>query len=364
MEGRCLAALGLALLVAVLAAPAAVARDKSTVPDGFYGVMWDRSAMTAPAALQEAQFALMRRSGVETVRTAFSWEDAQPHQHEPTNFAPTDRLVELAARHRIELLPVIIYTPFWARIDYYAGFSSRPRQVGAYARFVEELVHRYGPSGTFWDERPDLPRRPLRYWQIWNEPNLPIFWWTARPGRWMRSYGRLLNASYDAVKRADPGAKVVLGALANDSWRELRRLYRSKEPPRFDVAAINLFTSSPGNILRGLRRVRAVLNRAGDADKPLWLTETTWPATGHLLGSLPIPDWDTTAVGMATKLARLYALAARHHQRLELERVYWYTWASDYSSSDPFDYSGLVRWTGRRFVPEPALDAFSAAARR
>ena len=125
MEVRCFVALGLALLVAVIAAPAAVARDEAAPPDGFYGVMWDRSAMIAPAALQEAQFALMRRSGVETVRTTFSWEDAQPRQNEPTNFAPTDRLVELAARHRIELLPVIIYTPFWARIHFYAGFSSR-----------------------------------------------------------------------------------------------------------------------------------------------------------------------------------------------------------------------------------------------
>ncbi len=364
MEVRCFVALGLALLVAVIAAPAAVARNEAAPPDGFYGVMWDRSAMIAPAALQEAQFALMRRSGVETVRTTFSWEDAQPRQNEPTNFAPTDRLVELAARHRIELLPVIIYTPFWARIHFYAGFSSRPRRIGDYARFVEELVRRYGPSGSFWDDRPDLPRRPLRYWQIWNEQNLWPFWWTGKAGRWTRSYGRLLNASYDAIKRADPGARVVLGALANESWRDLRRLYRSKEPPRFDVAAINLFTSSPGNILMGLRRVRTVLERAGDGAKPLWLTETTWPATGHLLGSPLFPNWDTTRSGMARKLSRLYSLAVRHHERLRLERTYWYTWASDYSTSNPFDYSGLVRWTGRRFVPEPALAAFSAAAKR
>ena len=54
---------------------------------------------------------------------------------------------------------------------------------------------------------------------------------------------------------------------------------------------------------------------------------------------------------MARKLARLYSLAVRHHERLKLERAYWYTWASDYSTFNPFDYSGLVRWTGRRFVP-------------
>ena len=102
MEVRSVAALGLALLVAVIAAPAAVARDETTPPDGFYGVMWDRSAMTAPAALQDAQFALMRRSGVETVRTAFSWEDAQPRQNEPTNFARhrPARRARRAAPHR------------------------------------------------------------------------------------------------------------------------------------------------------------------------------------------------------------------------------------------------------------------------
>jgi hypothetical protein len=30
---------------------------------------------------------------------------------------------------------------------------------------MRELVLRYGPGGSFWQERPDLPQRPIRDWQ-------------------------------------------------------------------------------------------------------------------------------------------------------------------------------------------------------
>ena len=57
---------------------------------GFYAVMWDRDATKAPLAEQEAQWALMARSGVESVRTVFSWALAQP---EPLVTSDTTRSV-------------------------------------------------------------------------------------------------------------------------------------------------------------------------------------------------------------------------------------------------------------------------------
>jgi hypothetical protein len=116
------------------------------------------------------------------------------------------------------------------------------------------------------------------------------------------------------------------------------------------------YTSTPANIIKGARIVRGVLRRASVGMKPLWLTEITWPATANLLGPAPIPRWYTTTKGTARRLAR-------RHRRLNLERVYWYTWASPYSGRNPFDYSGLVRWNGHDFVPQPALTAYKAAAR-
>lgn len=365
MEARTdLRVLGAGLLLGVLVLlGAASPNSDARPPNGFYGVMWDRSAVDAPAALQRDQFRLMRRSGVESIRTTFSWEQAQPEAWKPPSFDATDRVVELAARYGIAVLPVVMYTPFWARAVPEGAGSSRPAHVTDYVRYLEQLVHRYGPHGSFWARHPGLRPQPIREWQVWNEPNLWAYWAVEPRHRWAFEYVRLLNASYDAIKRLDPGATVVLGALANKSWRGVGRLYRTRQRPRFDVAAINLYTSTPAKIIRGARIVRGVLRRAGVGSMPLWLTEITWPATANLLGPGPIPRWYTTTKGTARRLTRAYSLAARRRRPLNLERVYWYTWASPYSGENPFDYSGLVRWTGRDFVPQPALNAFRSAAR-
>jgi len=60
----------LALLLAL--APAAEAA-KRRVPQGFYGVTYDRGVATAQEGDQDVQNALMARSGVELVRSVFSW---------------------------------------------------------------------------------------------------------------------------------------------------------------------------------------------------------------------------------------------------------------------------------------------------
>ncbi len=43
-----------------------------------------------------------------------------------------------------------------------------------YAAFCQPSSRRYGPGGTFW--QPHAPAEPITGWQIWNEPNVPVFW--------------------------------------------------------------------------------------------------------------------------------------------------------------------------------------------
>ena len=74
---------------------------KRQVPFGFYGVMWDGDIATAPAKQKDRQWALMARSGVESVRTVFSWALAQPTADGPRDFADTDQLVELATKQSV-----------------------------------------------------------------------------------------------------------------------------------------------------------------------------------------------------------------------------------------------------------------------
>ena len=77
--------------------------------------------------------------------------------------------------------------------------------------FAARLVRRYGPDGEFWADHPDVPKHPIRAWQVWNEPNLPVYW---PDGPDPAQYVELLSAVGKAIKRADPGASVVSAGLS------------------------------------------------------------------------------------------------------------------------------------------------------
>ena len=360
---RILTVISFAAVLLVAAAPAAQAAPRK-VPRGFHGVMLDRAATRASAAENEQQWALMAQSGVESVRTVVSWARAQPQEGIAPDLTETDELVALAARHSIRLLPIVLYTPDWAAKRPVQG--APPAHIGAYAAFLRSLVLRYGPTGSFWAEHPELPRRPVREWQIWNEPHLD-FYWNSKGNSWARGYAPLLRASKRAIESVDRRATIVLAAMADFAWRHLDRLNRHRVRRHFDVAALNFFTSRPKNVMKAVRYVRRALARGRERRKPIWITETTWPAARD---RVPAPRaawqraWYTTDEGMASKLSGVYSLAARNRRKFRLGRVYWYTWASSYGDGDLFDYSGLNRYAGGVFEPRLALQAYTASAQR
>jgi hypothetical protein len=359
----------LAIVATLLAAAPAVEAASRRVPQGFYGVMWDRAATAAPDADQTGLWNLMARSGVESVRTEFSWAKAQPEAGRPPSFAATDPVVALAAARHIRLLPIVMATPAWAARDPSRGRASPPARNEDYTAYLAALVRRYGPQGTFWKERPDLPRRPLREWQIWNEPHLDVYWHVQGDDRsaWAPEYVALLRESKRTIKSIDPGATIVLAALADASWKVLTRLYRAGVRGSFDVAAINIFTARPGFVIAATRLVRRVLRREHEPRKPIWVTETTFPAGKGRVSRPPLSwqqNWYTTDRGMAKRLRDLYRLGLRNRRRLRLGRIYWYTWASGYDGqNDLFEYAGLIRY-GSALSPQPALVAYRRSARR
>ncbi len=80
--------------------PPGAAAAKRSVPGQFAGVMLDKGAEGDPPAAMDEQMALMARSGVESVRTVFSWERIQPRKNGPFDFSLTDQQVGTAASAR------------------------------------------------------------------------------------------------------------------------------------------------------------------------------------------------------------------------------------------------------------------------
>jgi hypothetical protein len=355
----------IAALVAVVATACALAApaDAHAASKRFFGVVYDRDVSEAPAATQDAQFALMKKTGVRTVRRVFSWAATQPTEGEPPNFADIDTLVARAARNDIEILPIVMYAPAWARKSSDpSDVASPPRSNDDYVAFLNALVARYGPAGSFWTEHPEVTKRPLRIWQIWNEPQLRYQW---SDKDWEASYGRLLNAAHDALKKADPGSKVVLAGATNFAWDALESLYdKGHIKGQFDIAALHPYTGSAGRVVKAAQLFRAVLKNHGDTRKPVWITELAWPASkGRVKPPSGLAALPTTDRGMATRLTRAYRLLARAKI---VQRAYWYTWASAYKKDDGiFGFTGLQRYDPASgvFTSTPALRAFRTVAR-
>jgi hypothetical protein len=344
-----------------LAVPAAA---QARVPASFFGTMWDGEIVNnASEPVQDREWARMAETGVRSSRATFEWVKIEPRRGR-YDFTSSDRLVGLASRHGVELLPVVIYAPRWAR-ERRGNFASPPRDPADYTRFLAKLIRRYGPAGSFWDENPELPRRPLRAWQIWNEPHL-AFQWDGRPGDdWAREYGGLLRASHRAVRRADPGARVVLAGLSNRSYVYLNHLYRrGRVRGAFDVAALHPYTVDPDGVVHLIRRFRQVMTRNGARRTPLWITELGLPASR---GRFRSDSWlQTTDRGMARFLSRAYKAiaAARDDPATRVDRAYWYTWASIYCC-EQFRFSGLLQYDNKEGVePKPALRSLRAAIRK
>jgi hypothetical protein len=382
--GRLVAgALALALTactVSVSAAANAAPRAHAAsvrVPSTFVGVDAD-GPMLDPSRSRlniGRQFSSMVAAGIGSVRLAFNWAKAQPYQTMadvpagqrsrftdiggvPTNFSQTDQFVELATQRGLTLLPTILYTPSWDAIDNPKGVDY-PADPAPYAAYLTALVDRYGPHGSFWSAHPRLPRMPIREWQIWNEENLSYYW--AQP--FAPGYAALLHAAHDAIKAADPGAKVVLGALTNFAWQSIGQLGDVPGSRSwFDIASVNAFTKKPADVILYLKLVRRALDTIHDGRTPLIASELSWPSA---LGVTPDAyDFDTTEAGQAHNISLLLPMLGANRRRLRLQSFYYYTWISvEIYGSQDFAFAGLIGQTsyGRVFT-KPALAAFTKGA--
>lgn len=340
----------IALLVLVVLL-GSVASAQAKTPRGFFGVIADGPALGADGGLG-SEAAAIRASGTRSIRVTAYWDSLEPAAGR-LELSAFDALVLSAARQGLTVLPVVHRAPSWA--------ASRPGVVGSppadprtYGRFLTALVARYGPSGSLWAQHPEVPRLPVRRWQVWNEPDIGKYWAQAN---WAPGYTRLLRVAHDALKRADPGSVVVAAGLTNKSWLDLRKLYAAGARRSFDVAAIHPFSRRVSNVVKIATLARQSMRAAGDARKPLLLSETSW-SSGKGRSTFNY-GWETSEAGQAERIRQVLPALAAKRTSLRLDGVYWYTWMSKaIGGRDSFDYGGLRRLVSGAPHDKPALRAW------
>jgi hypothetical protein len=326
-----------------LATPSPGAAQATAPPRGFFGVV-------PQGPLTTADFERMR-GVVGTLRVPVYWPQVEP-QRDELNFTSLDQTVVAAARVGVRVLPFVYGTPDWLADDpAQPPLSTTARS--AWAHFLRALVRRYGLGGKLW--RGASAPMGIRQWQIWNEPNFLLFW---RPRPSPAGYARMLRVSATAIRGVDRGARIVAAGLAPVEggmlpWTFLRKLYEVPGVRRLvDTVALHPYSSTLGGMTYQIRKARRVMAAAGDARKPMLISEL-----GVASSSLLPTGFNRGLRGQASFLRKAYRLLLGARDRWRIAGVDWYAW-QDMPVSDPHcvfcEFAGLFDSSG---APKPAWHA-------
>ena len=298
------AALAAGAVLTVLGCASAESRPEP-VPAASGGGETPAFGMTAWRSNEapRADFALVRRSGAPFYRFDLLTSTTDDRAERPGWVRRYDRLVAAATIEGVELLPLLMRTRPSTREDRHARGGrgrgrSRPRKPVAdppstarewaiWRARVRGIAERFGPRGRFWAEHPELPYRPFRAWEVWNEPNLRQFWDAREPDP--EEYARLVVETRRVLRAADPHARIVSGGLGwrYSGGRYLRAVLEEAGGCAVDAVGIHPYAPTPARAMRALEEARSIADAAGARGVPLWTTEIGWKVRDRGYAGVP-----------------------------------------------------------------------------
>jgi hypothetical protein len=340
--------------VAMLVAGPAVA--EAAVPNPFYGIVDTHY----PTQLELERAAT---AGAGILRVQFDWRFAEPRPG-VRDIRGGDPLVASAARAGITLLPDLLGVPKWMSRD-----RSRPpiftaAQRNAWRTLLTEYARRWGSNGTFWAEHPEIPKRPITTWEIWNEPNLGnSIGGKASPRRFVR----LLKISSAGLKAGDPAAQVLTGGLfpyhtlrnTTKLSKYLKAMYRVPgAADAFDALGIHPYAPRPAGVLRWVQVTRRIMRKNGDGATPIWVSGFGWPTAGAGFRTSVVR---ATLRQQARWLTETYSLFSQNRNSLGIASALWFSYTNTRRKGPDAltERAGLFRSNGS---PKPSWFAFARVA--
>ncbi|MGD1001431.1 MAG: hypothetical protein ABSA67_12135 [Candidatus Brocadiia bacterium] len=205
--------------------------------------------------------------------------------------------------------------------------------VENFRQAVRTAVQRYGPGGTFWKEHPEADASgAIRYWEIWNEPNIEFLNPPDDPNGMLRTqlYAPLLKAATEEIHKLDPGAVVIGFNVAGGTpdapgppadgmftrlkyigWRKfIKDVTALAGPESFDAVGLHPYTiprgPEAGGVVAGLDMLKEAAREGKFENKPVWFTEVGFPL------DYPRNQQVRDERQQACFTTRLFALAAAH----------------------------------------------------
>jgi hypothetical protein len=255
------------------------------------------------------------------------WAHLEP-QPGKWDFSILDKYVSFAEQHNVEILLPLAMSPNWAssrpeeKASYSLGNAAPPRNLDDWRNFVRTVGARY--------------KGRIRYYEIWNEPNLKNFY-TGTPQQMVdltREAKTILNSIDPAIKVISPSATRPDGP----AW--LEQFFSKGGGKYVDIIGYHFYVNPapPEGMLPLVQDVRSAMAKYGFSGLPIWNTETGWPfANRRSFVPCGLPDDLASAY-----VARSYVLTWASG----VSRLYWYAWDNG--------LTGLTEADGRTLKP-PAI---------
>jgi hypothetical protein len=304
--------------------------------------------------------------GVKWIRVDMAWKSIERDFAGDWHWSAMDRVVNGAKARGLKVLPILAYTPTWAKAPGCTDFGCPPADPNAFARFAKVAVQRY--------------KADISTWEVWNEPNLANFWVTPSSAQ----YAALLKVTATAIHQADPAATVMFGGIA-----ALEGSTRAIPPRQFldevcatgacaEVGAVSYhpytfpflaskitpWESPWAKINQTSVSLRSIMDKRGLKAAKIWVTEYGAPTEGPgdvngdgiLANVTSATDHVTEAwqAAIATDVVKTAAANA------DVAALFWYT------NQDISWETGAERAFGLRHIDgskKPAWSAFSTAVK-
>jgi hypothetical protein len=266
-------------MITAIAVTPATAWTALTAPADGYGFSVGASMEFLSMDDINRELDAVSKTGATWLRILVDWNRVEPTEGR-FDWNHLDGIVSAAQRHNLRVLGVIAYSAPWARPpgSYFTAF---PVNSADFARFCTSVVTRYADR--------------ISHWQLWNEPNLPIFsgYTTLNGGR----YADLVRTAYPAIKAAQPNSTVIAAGLSRKLGDDappafLEQMYAAGAQGYFDAIAAHPYvfpdglTADPENGWSDIGRLRDVMVAHGDASKKIWLTELGAPTADSSAGGV------------------------------------------------------------------------------
>jgi hypothetical protein len=230
-----------------------------------------------PTANALAELQALRATGATVARSDTFWQVAE--MQPPVNgthrydWTYDDSVASTLALARLRWQPIIDYAAWWAA-NSNGGWNPgvAPGYTGDYAAYAGAFAARYGPGGRFWSDHPQLPPEPVTVFEIWNEPDLGMFW---GPQPDLVEYATMFLQARATIRSVVPGAKVVIGGLVSP-WQSLHALAAARPDLRGNVDGVGVHPYR-GTVAELMSAVASDLKvDAATVGAPLYVNEFGW----------------------------------------------------------------------------------------